>query len=497
VSGPDETWRAEAAAVLADANAQAAAGRLLAALAGYDRFLALAPDFAPAHSNRSHVLERLGRAAEALSSADRAIALKTDYAEAHNSRAAALRSLGRPLEALESCERALALKPALADALGNRGGALYDLGRAEAALAAFDAAIALAPGSAAAHCNRGAALYRLARPRGAIASYRRALELDPLRADARHQMGQAALLAGDFEVGWRFFEARKDVKPENYPWRGHIPDLAEPKDLSAAAVLACHEQGFGDTIQFCRYVGKLEARCPRVVFVVPAQLERLMVANFPAAAVTDRVADVSSFDTCAALMSLPLALGLEPIVSSAPYLRADPTLAQSWEARLGERRLPRVGLAWAGAASHGDDRNRSAPLAILQRLLREDADWVSLQKDLRPGDAEGLVAAGIARHGEILSDFADTAALIDRLDLVITVDTAVAHLAGALGKPVWIMLAFSPDWRWLLGRYDSPWYGAARLFRQPAPGDWAAVIDEVTQALAKFRQSWAPPPESV
>jgi ADP-heptose:LPS heptosyltransferase len=187
-------------------------------------------------------------------------------------------------------------------------------------------------------------------------------------------------------------------------------------------------------------------------------------------------------------MSLPLVLEPDgdPFVSSQPYLKADPKLARLWEHRLGQRRGPRVGLAWAGAAPHPDDRNRSAPLARLAPLLATDVEWISLQKDLRDGDAERLAAAGIALQGEALSDFAETAALVACLDLVIAVDTAVAHLAGALGKPVWIMLPFSPDWRWMLERSDSPWYGAARLFRQPAPGDLDAVIERIVRELAWF-----------
>jgi hypothetical protein len=149
-----------------------------------------------------------------------------------------------------------------------------------------------------------------------------------------------------------------------------------------------------------------------------------------------------------------------------------------------------VGLVWAGATHHADDRNRSAPLASLSRLFDEDAHWVSLQKQPRDDEPRRLAAAGVAGYGADLADFADTAALIDRLDLVITVDTAVAHLAGALGKPVWIMLPFSPDWRWMLGRADSPWHRSARLFRQPAPGDWAAVTDQAAGELARFRQAW-------
>ena len=331
-----------AGAHLGRANVLASLGRPLEALASYDRFVALTGDFAPAHNNRGHVLEQLGRPAEALASLDVAIRLRPDYAEAHNNRGNALRSLGRPLEALESYDRALALKPAFVQALSNRGNVLYDLGRTEAALATYDAVIARAPSFADAHHNRGTALYRLARPREAIESYARALAIDPQQVEARFDMAQAALLLGDFDNGWRLYECRKAANPARYPWLGRSLDVTAVEQAEAIAVVS--EQGFGDAIQFSRYIEVLARRCEQVVFCVPPELKRLLSDNLPCATVVDHIEDVAPTSACAALMSLPLALGLgaAPFVSGPAYLRADAGLARAWEARLPEQAEPRA-----------------------------------------------------------------------------------------------------------------------------------------------------------
>ena len=290
---------------------------------------------------------------------------------------------------------------------------------------------------------------------------------------------------GDFERGWRLHEARKAAKPGDYAWLGRARDLPDGQDFRVAEVLVVSEQGFGDTIHFARYVPPLAARCRGVTLCVQAELTRLLAANLPGVRVVDRVDAVPG--TCCAMMSLPLALGLgsDPHIAGDGYLAADAGLARAWEARLAPVRRPRVGLAWAGSRRHVLDRQRSIELADLAPLLAADFGWVSLQAEMRAGEAERAVAAGMPSLGPELTDFAETAALIDRLDLVVTVDTSVAHLAGALGKPVWILLPFSPDWRWGLGGIRTPWYASARLFRQPAPGDWATVLAEVGAALTE------------
>jgi hypothetical protein len=247
-----------------------------------------------------------------------------------------------------------------------------------------------------------------------------------------------------------------------------------------------HEQGLGDTIQFCRYLPPLLERGTDAVLSVQPALLGLIAPLAPAGRVVTEPAEDEA-RPCIPLLSLPGALGtrLETIPAPTPYLFADPGRRAQMAERLGPKTRPRVGLAFSGDPNHRNDKNRSIAWARLAPLMAAaDVEWHVLQKQLRPADSLALDAGGRARfHGGALADFADAAALTDLMDLVISVDTSLAHLAGALGKPVWILLPFNPDWRWLLGRDDSPWYPSARLFRQPAPGDWEAVIAQAAIAL--------------
>jgi Tfp pilus assembly protein PilF len=461
-------------------------GRLDAALEGYDAFIAAEPDFAPAHNNRGQLLTALGRPVEALASLEAAIRLNPDYAEAFNNLGNALRDLQRPDEALASYDRSIALRADFAEAHSNRGNALIDLGRPGEALAGYDRSIALKPGLADAHRNRGAALYKLNRPREAIDSYEQAIRIDPEDAEARYQQSLAMLLVGDFDAGWRAHEWRKRRKGQRARTFSRGVAWLGDRDISESTVLVYAEQGLGDTIQFCRFVSLLRSRCAGVILQVQPELKTLLSANLDTATVIGATEDPPAFDVHCALMSLPLALNVRPDAFSpdGPYLRAEIRRRSRWRASLPPTRRPRVGVAWSGAGHHQDDRNRSIALERLPPLLSPDIDWVCLQNQLRPGDAELFKALGhIGFHGEALKDFSDTAGLIDLMDLVICVDTSVAHLAGAMGKPVWILLPFSPDWRWRLDRADTPWHPTARLFRQPAPGDWTSVIEAVRREL--------------
>lgn len=286
-----------------------------------------------------------------------------------------------------------------------------------------------------------------------------------------------------------------------YEWRWKKPSLARLKrnfpqplwlggdNISGKTILLHSEQGFGDTIQFCRNVPLVAARGARVVLEVETPLQRLMATLAGAAHVVTKGGPLPDFDLKCPLLSLPLAFGtkLETIPSSGPYLRAPIQNLAEWETRLGEKRRPRIGLAWSGSAAHERDAERSISLAALLPLLNIDAAFVSLQKDVRPAEAAVLDQCGDMLHfGDTISDFADTAALISTLDLVISVDTSIAHLAGALGSPVWVLLSYIPDWRWLLDRDSSPWYPTARLFRQNDTRMWDSVIMRVREAALKF-----------
>jgi tetratricopeptide (TPR) repeat protein len=461
------------------------------AIASYDKAIALNPHYAEAYSNRGIAVRELNRLEEAVANYDRAIALKPDYVEAYSNRGVALQDLKRFDEAVASCDRAIALNPHYAEAYSNRGLALRDLNRLDEAIASYDKAIALNPHYAEAYSNRGLALRDLKRFDEAIANYDKAITLNPHYAEAYFNKSFCHLTRGDLARGWSLFEYRKKMAaPMGYrPYAQQIW-LGE-EYLAGKTVFLYWEQGLGDTIQFCRYAGLVQARGARVVMSVQDPLVRLLRQLEPQVEIIGANQVPSAFDFHCPLMSLPLALGTtrETIPSEPRYLVADPHLKTQWATRLPARTKPRIGLVWSGNAVHPNDHNRSINLSLLQPLLSLDADWFCLQKEFRESDSATLRDnLQITLLDAELRDFADTAAVIDQLDLVIAVDTSVVHLAGALGKPVWLLLPFSSDWRWFLDREDSSWYSSARLFRQPQIGDWSSVIGRVKSEMAsRFR----------
>jgi tetratricopeptide (TPR) repeat protein len=457
------------------------------ALASYDKAIALRPDFAEAYVNRGNALRTLKRHTEALASYDKAIALKPDYAKAYNNHGNILRDLNRPTEALASYDKAIALKPDYVEAYSNRGAALRDLKRPIDALASCDKAIALRPNYARAHNNRGAALMDLKRPKEALASYDKAIALKPDYAKAHLNQGLCLLLMGRLEQGFRQYEWRKKksepIGVRHYPqpaWLGE-------ENIAGKTLFIYWEQGFGDTIQFCRYAKLAEARGAKVIMSVQQPLLRLLKQISSTIQVVNQNEEPTHFDYHCPLLSLPLAFGttLETIPAEHHYLKADQKLRSVWLARLPPKTKPRIGVVWSGTASQQYDHYRSIELQQFLPILSPDVDWICLQKEIRENDFPVLRQTDrIAFFGDDLRDFSDTAALLDLMDLVITVDTSIAHLAGAMGKPVWILLPYVPgDWRWLLDRDDSPWYPSARLFRQRQIGDWAGVIDQVRREL--------------
>lgn len=502
-------------------NALRALGRLEEALAAYDRAVALQADYAEAQDNRGVVLEQLGRYPEALAAHDRALALRPAFAEAWHNRGVALMGLGRHGEALDSLDRALALRPAFAEALnhrgvaltrlkrheealasieaalalrpdfidatGNRGAALVELGRPEEALADLDRALAVEPGSARFHGSRGCALQRLGRYPEALAEAELAVGLDPDTPQQRWNLSLVQLAMGDYQQGWANYEWRwrcNDLTPREFPqplWLGE-------SDLAGRTILVHAEQGLGDTLHFCRLAPQLTARGARVILQVQKPLRAMLQSLQGVAAVLADGDPLPDFDLHCPLLSLPLALGLrvETIPAPIPYLAADPERVAAWQQRLPADGRLRVGLAASGNPGYGNDRIRSMPMHFLAPLLDQPIQAVLLQKDIRPGDQAFLAAhPALAVVAGELADFTDTAALIDTLDLVISVDTSVAHLAGALGKPLWLLQPAVPEWRWLTGRDDSPWYPQARLFRQDRPGDWAGVVARAADAIGQ------------
>ncbi len=335
--------------------------------------------------------------------------------------------------------------------------------------------------------NRGNVLKELNRPDDALASYGKAIALQPDHAEAHWNESLLRLLSGDFARGWSKYEWRWRSRALAFRHRNFLQPLwlgADP--IQGKTILLHGEQGLGDTIQFCRYAPLVAARGAQVILEVDESLRELVTGLAGVSRCVAKGDSLPEFDLHCPLLSLPLAFGtrLETIPATTPYLRAPARAVASWEARLAETNRPRIGMVWSGDARHKEDRNRSIGLRTLLPLLGVPATFVSLQRDVRAVDAQLLHERDDMLHfGGDLRSFSDTAALISHLDLVITVDTSVAHLAGALHRPVWILLPFIPDWRWLLDREDSPWYPTARLFRQAASREWQGAVGHLHDAL--------------
>jgi tetratricopeptide (TPR) repeat protein len=460
-------------------------GRNREAMELIGKALAVRPNSAWALSNYGIVLLDLKKPHDAIAALERAMSLNPQDVETINNLAAALFQARRHEQALAACERALHIKPHYAEALNTRGNAFLEMGRAGEALASYDRAIASRPDFAPAYRNRGAALQALNRHREAIDSYESALALDPDDADAHWNESLARLCLGDYRTGFAKFEWRWRTSDRTHgDDRFSQPLWLGTDSLEGKTILLHGEQGVGDSIQFVRYVPLVQARGARVVLAVHRELKSLLSGMAEAVLAEDEI--LPAFDLRCPLPSLPLAFGttLATVPAQVPYLHPRGSQVADWKRRLPESLALRVGLAWAGNPAHKNDRNRSMAFEWLAPLLAvPHVQFVSLQKGVS-GDAEALSRARRwVDLASALEDFSDTAAAMANLDLIISVDTAVAHLAGALAKAVWVLLPFSPDWRWLLDREDSPWYPSARVFRQPAAGDWSNVIARVTAEL--------------
>jgi tetratricopeptide (TPR) repeat protein len=464
------------------------------ALASYDRAIELRPDYAEAFLNRGNTLHELKRFEEALTNYDRLLKLRPHYAEPLLNRGNTLYELKRFEEALASYDRLLKLRPDYAEALSNRGSTLHELKRFEEALASYDRLLKLRPDHAEALSNRGNTLQAMKQFEQALASYDRALKLRPDYAEALANEGVCRLLIGDFDRGWEKYESRWETKQLRTVKRSFVQPLWTGRDdVRGKTILLYADQGLGDTIQFCRYVPLVAERGARVILEVQRPLQELMTTLISGAQIVSRGDPLPDFDMHCPLLSLPLAFGtrLETIPSTALYQRVSPQALAHWDARLASRKhRARIGLAWSGNRANTNDHNRSIGLSSLLSFLDTNATFLSLQKDVRPDDATVLRnQSDLLHYGDELETFADTAALISTLDLVISVDTSVAHLAGALAKPVWVMLSFIPNWCWLLDREDSPWYPTVRLFRQDETRAWDSVIARVRAALHDFVRS--------
>jgi tetratricopeptide (TPR) repeat protein len=469
-------------------------GRLDAALALFQEALKRDLSRAEGFASLGLTFHALRDFARALVAFEEGLRLAPDDLELANRQGVALLELRRAAGALACFDRVLASAPDHPDALGNRGNALLRLNRPDEAVAAYDRALALIPkknpNAAPLLTNRAAALRRLDRPHEALASVRRALAIKPDFAHARFVDSAICLSLGDFAAGWRGYEARWHVgwlatqrREFAAPlWLGDEP-------LDGKTILLHAEQGMGDTIQFVRYAPLLAARGANVVLEVQAPLLRLLAGLRGAATVVARKTPLPAYDFHCPLMSLPLACDTAPntIPADVPYIVADDAAAAAHRARL-PRSRPLVGLVWSGERSHDNDLNRSMRLETLVPLLDlSGVRFVSLQHEVREEDKALLASRrDVLPLGESFSDFADTAAAVAALDAVVAVDTAVAHLVGAMGKPLFLLLPFGADFRWLRERADSPWYPSARLVRQPHFGDWDGAVQLLRAELAAF-----------
>ena len=499
---------ADMTADLAQARAWHQAGQLDRARQGYLALLARWPRHASALAMLGLVDAQQGQLAPAALRFEQS--LRCDPAQL-----TVLVQLGRVLgllqrddEAMGCLRQAIALQSDLAAAHAHLGQALRRQQRLDEALRCCQRAVKLAPGDALAHYFLGNVLRAMGRLAPALRSYQRSTEIDPQLADGHWNQSLLHLMLGELAPGWRLYEWRWRVGSGVQQQRRFAQPLWLGETLLAGKTLLVHaEQGLGDTLQMCRYLPALAAQGARLLLQVPARLTALLPTLDCPLQIVDMDQPLPPFDLHCPIMSLPLAMkttlatvpAVVPAASAAAspaaapaapgYLAADPARVEVWRRRLGPKTRPRVGLVWRGAAGHPDDARRSVELAQLQALWRADIEWHGLQVELRPGDQALANAAGISLHCAQQQDFADTAALLSQLDLVIAVDTSVAHLAGAMGLPLWLLLAQPADFRWLLDRSDSPWYPSARLFRQSRPGDWADVLQAMAQALA---ERWAP-----
>jgi tetratricopeptide (TPR) repeat protein len=457
------------------------------ALKSLDKALSIAPGHGDALNNRGNVLLELKRPEQAIAAFDAVLAKAPRHLQARINRGNALTELSRAAEALADYDAALSLAPGHPLALYNRGNALRLLGREQEAIAEYDRALAAAPQHLKTWLNRGLALAALNRHQDAVASYGRALALQPDFADAHFNAAMSLLTLGDYARGFAEYEwrwkrtgmtVRKDLRRP--PWLGEVP-------LSGKTILLHAEQGLGDTVQFVRYVPRLAQMGARVVLELPPVLKELLSNLKGVAAIVGRGEPLPPYDVHCPLGSLPLALktAASDIPADIPYLRLSDSFLDKWRPRLEKLPSPRIALAWSGSASHPNDRNRSLSLVQLEPLLSTPgASFIGVQRELRAGDADALSRdPRILNLDPELNDFSDTAAVLTLCDLVICVDTSVAHVAGALGRPAFVLLPFQPDWRWMLDRETSPWYPAMRLFRQTAIGDWKSVIARVLAAL--------------
>jgi len=472
------------------------------ALEAYENSLIYSPQYAEAYGNRGHLLNKLERSHEALLSLNNAIALDNGYAEAYFNKGLVLSGLELPNDALQNYDKAIELNnnyaeaycnkglilhelkhqqkalqnlnqsveltPGSAEAYSNRGLVLHDLNLIDDALKSYAYAIKLNPNYAEAYSNQGLAFHALNRLPEALQSYKKAIEIQSGYAQAHWNNSLTLLLTGDLLNGFKEYDWRRKIKNLQLTLKQNA--FSEPiwlgnHSLENKTILLHCEQGLGDTLQFSRYTKLFNDLGAKVLLQIQKPLIDLFEqSNFPCQILNEENS-IPEIDYHCPLLSLPMAFktNLETIPNETPYLQCNSIKREIWSTRLGTKEKPRIGIAWSGSPSHQNDHNRSIDLKEFLGIMTDDFEFISLQKEIRLQDKESLRNSPVRHFGHFLVDFTDTAALCKHMDLVVCVDTSVAHLAGALAVPTWILLPFTPDWRWLLGREDSPWKRSVKL----------------------------------
>jgi tetratricopeptide (TPR) repeat protein len=453
------------------------------AIAMYEKAIAHNPNYDDAYYSLGVTLKETGKINEAIVAYEKAIALNPNYADSYNNLGVALHELGKNEDAIVMFTKAIALNPQLVDAHNNLGVALREIGNTGDAIPMFAKAIDLNPEYGDAYNNVGMIFTDMEKTEDAMLMYEKAIALKPGYADAYWNKSLALLKLGNLDEGFELYEWRWQTK-FRLPTKRHFqqPLWLGKESLQGKTILIYSEQGYGDTIQFCRYIAMVAKLGCNIIFEVEEVLFPLMSEQLKGVSqVVSKGEAFLAFDYHCPLLSLPLAFktSLETISSSEAYLYADTKKAAIWENRLGEKTKLRVGIVWSGSVGHKNDRHRSINLETLLQYLPNKHEYICLQKELRANDAKTLENSHIHFFGDELHDFSDTAALVSCMDFVVSVDTSVAHLAGSLGKTTFILLPFSSDWRWLQDRNDSPWYSSVKLLRQKAMNDWESVLESL------------------
>ncbi len=427
---------------------------------------------------------QMGDAQPAVDLLTRALKVDRNNAAAYNNRGTAYAQLAEYNFALLNYSKAISLSENFGEAYNNRGNVLIRVNRHNEALIDFEKAIKLNPSSFEAFNNRGNVLSEMRRYGEARASFERAIELNPQSSDAHWNLGQCCLRMGDFELGWHHSEWRLTHsrllgwREDNYTgqrWSN------SSQDIRGKTILLIAEQGLGDTLQFSRYAALVRDMGAQVIFEVQPTLAQLLKQTHGVMVVARGTA-LPPYDLYCPLLSLPMVfktdLGSIPVPEK--IVLNDKQQVERWAKLLGDRRKPRVGIAWAGNISHADDYKRSMSIKTFSHILCDEVDWIGLHKDIPDNDKADLAATRqIADFSDQQHDFGDLAAICEAVDLVISVDTSIAHLAAAIGKPVWLLLAHNADWRWMNDRADSAWYPGVTLYRQDFPGDWSGLLRKV------------------